>query len=90
MRLTAVVFPLFLLLGSVLHGDAKPYESALERYIEEGLRKNLSLKHQYFDLEESIEALRHARRMFFSLSLPARPLHVGRRRKTDDRAGAGA
>ena len=73
MRLTAVVFPLFLLLGSVLYGDAKPSESALERYIEEGLRNNLSLKHQYFDLEESIEALRHARRMFFpSLSLHAR------------------
>jgi len=77
MRLRAVVLALFLLfgllLGTVLFGDAKPSESALDRYIDEGLRNNLSMKQKYFDLEESIEALRHARRMFFpSLSLHAR------------------
>ncbi len=73
MRLRAVVFAFLLLLGSVLYGDEKPSESALDRYIEEGLRNNLSLKRKLFDLEESIEALRHARRMFFpSLSLYAR------------------
>ena len=71
MRYRAVVLTLFFLLTWTLH--AKDPDSVLDRYIDEGLRNNLSLKQKYFDLEEAVEELRHARRMFFpSLSFQAR------------------
>ncbi len=71
MRYPVVV--LILLLAWTLPFYGADSDSVLDRYIEEGLRNNLSLKQKYFDLEEAIEELRHARRMFFpSLSLQAR------------------
>jgi outer membrane protein len=49
------------------------HSTALDRYVEEGLRNNLALRQKYFNLEESMEALKEARRMFFpSLFINAR------------------
>ena len=67
-----------LLLALLLYQPLLAQETALDRYIQQGLESNLALKQQQFSLEQSMEALNEARGMFFpSLDLGARYTRAG-------------
>ena len=68
-----IVFCTLLLLQSLF-----AQEDSLEKYIVVGLENNLALKQQEFSLEQSMEALREARGMYFpSIDINARYTRAG-------------
>ncbi len=67
---------LILLLVQALWANAA--QDPLDLYIEQGLKNNLALQQQEFSLDQSLEALKEARGMFFpSISIQARYSRAG-------------
>lgn len=57
---------------------ASTSQSPLDDYVAEGLRKNLALRQQEFNLQKSLEALKEARGLFFpAVSIQARYSRAG-------------
>ena len=76
---------LFILVAQVLLGQ----ENLLDKYIKIGLESNLALKQQGFSLEQSLQALKEARGLFFpSVTVQARYTRAGGGRQIDYPVGS--